>query len=559
MILGLDVGGTHTDTVLVSPGGVARVIKTPTGPDLLQTLTLALSRTLEAIPLVKLERMVFSTTLATNAVVQDQLKDVGMIVFAGPGLDPAEFSVGPSYHVIPGVVDHRGTEIVPPDEKAVERARMEISSKGIDHLGIVGKFSVRHPNHELLVHSWVRDHFKHVSLGHTVSGSLNFPRRIQTTYLNAAISDIHVRFVEALSATLERLGLTAPSFLLKPEGGTILMERSLDHPARTAQSGPAASVVGAMALCGADHTALVLDIGGTTTDMALLLDGQPLLNPHGIQLGRYKTLIPSLYTNSIGAGGDSQVRIDENGTLRVGPNRLGPPAAMGGPVPTPTDAFIQLESMVAGKPRLAREAMEDLARQLGRDPKTVAEAVIQETARHIAERARDFIEEINSKPVYTIHEVIEGRSVQPERIIVIGGPAPNFAPYLERAMGLPVIVPRYYKAANAVGAACARVTSELTLHADTALGVALIPEENFQQSIPRSFSIEEARALALDRLKARALREGADPDGLQTRITEENVFNMVRDFHKVGKNIRLKAQVTPGLYKRYYETKVEPC
>jgi len=551
MILGLDVGGTHTDTVLVSPGGVARVIKTPTTSDLMQTLTLALTRTLEAIPLVKLERMVFSTTLATNAIVQDQLKDVGMMVFAGPGLDPAAFSIGPSYHIIPGVVDHRGVEIVPPDEKAVERARLEITSKGIDYLGIVGKFSVRHPKHELLVHSQVRDYFKFVSLGHTVSGSLNFPRRIQTTYLNAAISDIHVRFVEALNTTLECLGLTAPSFLLKPEGGTILMERTLDHPAHTAQSGPAASVVGAMALCGSNHTALVLDIGGTTTDMALLLDGQPLMNPNGIQLGPYKTLIPSLCTKSIGAGGDSRIRIDEKGCLRVGPNRLGPPAAMGGPAPTPTDAFIFLGSMPAGKPSLAREAMENLARQLCSDPRSVAEAVVQETACHIAEKAREFIKEINSQPVYTIHEVIQGRYVQPEKIIVIGGPAPNLAPYLQRALGLPAIVPSYYKAANAVGAACARVTSELTLHADTALGVALIPEEDYQQSISRTFSIEEARALALGRLRARALREGADAEGLKTRITEESVFNMVRGFHKVGKNMRLKAQVTPGLYRRY--------
>ncbi|MBI4772930.1 MAG: hydantoinase/oxoprolinase family protein [Deltaproteobacteria bacterium] len=551
MILGLDVGGTHTDTALISPGGVARVVKTPTTSDLMQTLTFALSRTLETIPLVNLERMVFSTTLATNAVVQDQLRDVGMMVFAGPGLDPAAFSVGPSYHVIPGVVDHRGVEVVPPDEKAVERARLEITSKGIDHLGIVGKFSVRHPKHELLVHSWVRDHFKYISLGHTVSGALNFPRRIQTTYLNAAISDIHVRFVEALRATLDCLGLTAPSFLLKPEGGAVLMERTLDHPAHTAQSGPAASVVGAMALCGANHTALVLDIGGTTTDMALLLDGRPLMNPNGIQLGPYKTLIPSLCTKSIGAGGDSQVRIDENGALKVGPNRLGPPAAMGGPAPTPTDAFIVLESMAAGKPHLACEAMKSLARPLCSDPRSIAEAVIQRTACHIAEKAREFIEEINSQPVYTIHEVIQGRYVQPEKIIVIGGPAPNFAPYLERALGLPTIVPRYYKAANAVGAACARVTSELTLHADTALGVVLIPEEDFQQGIPPTFTIEEARALALDKLRERALREGADPEGLKTRITEEGAYNMVRGFHKVGKNIRLKAQVTPGLYRRY--------
>ncbi len=551
MILGLDVGGTHTDTALVSPGGVARVVKTPTGSDLLETLTEALTRALETIPLVKLERMVFSTTLATNAVVQDRLDPVGMMVMAGPGIDPELYSVGPCYRTIPGVVDHRGKEVVPPDRRAVEGIREEMGWLGLDKVGVVGKFSVRHPGHEMSVRTWIKDHFSHVALGHRISGGLNFPRRIHTTYLNAALNDIHVEFVQSLQATLDRLGLDAPSYLLKPEGGTILMDRSFDQPAHTAQSGPAASVIGAIALHCTPQTSLVLDIGGTTTDMAVIMNSAPLLNPTGVRIGPYKTSIRSLYTCSIGVGGDSEVRIDKQGNLRVGPNRQGPPAAMGGSVPTPTDALVFLGKLKAGRASRACDAIEKLAQKIEKRPEETAERILEEAARVIAEGASQFIQEINSQPVYTIYELIEDRKVEPERVVLIGGPALCLAPYVQEALGLPAAVPKHYKAANAIGAACARVTTEINLHADTEMGKAVIPEEEFETSIGRDFTIENARAMAGERLKERALRQGANPEELQVTVCDEQVFGMVRDFQRVGTNIRLRAQITPGLTRKW--------
>jgi N-methylhydantoinase A len=122
MILGLDVGGTQTDAVLIDKGIVAAETKTPTGDDLIGTLRSALDLTLGDADPAQIERMVFSTTMATNAIVQNCLEPVGMIVSAGPGMDPNWFSVGPSYHVVEGCLDHQGFEALPLNENAVMEA-----------------------------------------------------------------------------------------------------------------------------------------------------------------------------------------------------------------------------------------------------------------------------------------------------------------------------------------------------------------------------------------------------------------------------------------------------
>jgi len=267
MILGLDVGGTQTDAVLLDRGGVLVETKTPTGDDLLETLRSAISRTTGDFPSQDIERMAFSTTMATNAIVQDRLDEAGMIVSAGPGMNPEWFSVGHAFRVVGGCLDHQGFEAAPLEKEAVCRAAEDIRSMGIPVAGIVGKFSVRNPVHELQIADWVRTGFSHLALGHQVSGSLNFPRRIATTYLNGALHRLHEQFIGSLRAILNEEDLRAPRYLLKPDGGTVDLDYTLHSPAGTAQSGPAASVMGALALDGCRGTSLVLDIGGTTTDI----------------------------------------------------------------------------------------------------------------------------------------------------------------------------------------------------------------------------------------------------------------------------------------------------
>jgi N-methylhydantoinase A len=547
MILGLDVGGTQTDAVLIDEGRIVAAAKTPTTEDLLETLRIAIENTLGDVEPGKLIRMAFSTTMATNAIVEDRLDEAGMIVSSGPGMDPEWFSVGPSYHVVDGCLDHQGLEAKPLDRPAVMDAADAMLREGIAVIGVVSKFSVRNPSHELQAADWVGNSFSHVAMGHRVSGALNFPRRIATTYLNAALYRLHQKFSSALIHILNEKGLSGPRYLLKPDGGTIDLDKSIRWPAHTAQSGPAASVMGALALDRCDGVTLVLDVGGTTTDMSVVIDGTPLLKPLGIRLGPYWTLIRSLLTHSLGIGGDSEVRMEQNGRLKIGPVRKGRPAALGGPAPTPTDAMITLDLLDAGDKNAARAAMEKVGGALGWDAAFTAERVLQGMTETIAETARAFVYDINAQPVYTIHEVLADRRVEPASILIIGGPAPQIAGYISRALGLPSRFPCHYGVANAVGAAVARVTSEITLQADTQRGTVVIPEAELENSINSSFTMEQAIALGRSVLCREAEESGAGGEGLEISIAEKQTFNMIRGYSMTGRNIRLKMGITPGL------------
>ena len=358
---------------------------------------------------------------------------------------------------------------------------------------------------------------------------------------------LHKAFSDALKHILDEKGLHGPRYLLKPDGGTIDLMRSTGSPVRTAQSGPAASVMGALALDGCKGATLVLDVGGTTTDMAVVLNGIPLLNPNGVKLGRYKTLIRSLITHSLGTGGDSAIQKNADGTLTVGPMRKGPPVAFGGAAATPKDAMITLGLLKMGNKSAARAAMEDLGSALGYNAEAAAEQVLQQMAETIAQSARAFVHDINAQPVYTIHQVLNEEKIEPTSVLIMGGPAPQLAPYIEKALGLPCRVPPHYDVANAVGAAVARVTAQVTLQADTERGTVIIPEAGVEHKIDRSFDMDQAISLARETLCRQAMMIGAQNNSLETAITEKQVFNMIRGYRVVGRNIRLKMSITPGL------------
>lgn len=547
MILGLDVGGTQTDAVLVAGDQVIRSTKTPTGHELIETLETAINHTLVDIDSDQIERMGFSTTMAINAIVQDRLEPAGMIVSAGPGMDPGWFAVGPSYHVVDGCIDHQGYEVKLLDKNRVADAVSQIKENGIEAIGLVGKFSVRNPIHEHQMAEWIGDGVSYLAMGHRVSGALNFPRRIATTYLNAALYPVQAKFSGALNRLLDEKGLWAPRYLLKPDGGTIILAQGNQSPARMAQSGPAASVMGALALDKCKGTTLILDVGGTTTDMAVILDGAPLMNPHGVRLGGYQTLIRSLLTHSLGLGGDSEVRIDGRGDLSVGPERKGRPKALGGPVPTPTDAMIVLDLLNVGDQEAARAAMAHLGKALGVGIEETAQTVLRTMADIIANAVRSFLVEINAQPVYTVHEVLKDTPIDPVSALIIGGPAPQISEYVARALDLPCRVPPHYDVANAVGAAVARVTTSVTLQADTERGVAVIPEANIEKSINARFDLEEAVALGRQILEGQARQMGADEGDSVSVVTQQAMFHMIRQGRITGKNIRLKLSVVPGL------------
>jgi len=551
MIIGLDVGGTHTDVVLLDRNGLRKEIKVTTDPsDLFQSVLSGLNAITEDIDPSDINRIVLSTTLTTNAIVQNKIPPVGMIVSSGPGIDPECYRTNSHYFAVTGSIDHRGREIEPINPDEISEIADQLKKEGIQHIGIVGKFSIRNPAHELRIREILQKSFEKTFIGHRISGNLNFGRRIATTYLNAAVYPLHREFYQAVQKSLATKGLNLPLRLLKADGGNMRFESSIDYPIQTILSGPAASVMGAVAFGPQDEDTLVMDIGGTTTDMAVLINRAPVLNPLGIKLAGYNTLIRSLETLSLGLGGDSAVRVN-GGKVIVGPTRLGPALAYGGPLPTPTDALFVLEDIPDGSREKSIAGLEPLAKLLGYSVKSLAAEIIDVTCKKILAAARQLIYQINSKPVYTIHELQEGYVVQPKTILVLGGPAPYFAKYLESISDYQVrVVPRW-KVANAIGAALARTTCEVNFFADTERRIAEAPEENFSRQIDHSFDQKAAVRQALDLLEAKAIERGANADYLEMEVLEALQFNMVRGFNTTGKNIRVKVQVKPGLIHGY--------
>ncbi|MGD8366894.1 MAG: hydantoinase/oxoprolinase family protein, partial [Desulfobacterales bacterium] len=504
MIIGLDVGGTHTDAVLLGDEGVIRGIKVPTDQsDLFATVLAGIESITDGIDIGLVRRAVLSTTLTTNAIAENKIPPVGMIVAAGPGIDPAAFRTNEDYVVVAGAIDHRGREVEPLDTRQVKAAARAFREKGIENVGVVSKFSPRNPAHELTVFEQIGADFKRVFMGHRISGQLNFPRRVATTYLNAAVYPIHRKFFSAVQQSLVRKGLDIPIHILKADGGTMSIEASVDFPGQTILSGPAASIMGALAFSFEGEDCLVLDIGGTTTDIAVLVNRSPVLSPQGIEIGPYITLIRALETRSIGVGGDSAVRVSE-GRLSVGPDRLGPPLAHGGPGPTPTDALSILGRKKTGDRERALAGFAPLAEGLGLPVEETARRVLDQVCERILAQAEAMIDRLNRKPVYTVSEIRDGFRIRPEKVLVLGGPAHHFAGHLERLSKFKVgVVPRW-KVANAVGAALARTTCEVTFFADTQLGLAGAPEEDFSCDCGRGFTREKAVESTFDLLRKKA-------------------------------------------------------
>jgi len=551
MILGIDVGGTHTDAVLLDHFEVKKKAKVLTNREnLLDSLLKVTEEILSDEDPEILDRVVLSTTMSTNAIVQDKISRVGMILASGPGLPPSMLRINDDTHFVTGYVNHRGVEVAGIDHDGVSKIADNLRENKIKHVGIVGKFSSRDPHIETDIGDSIHDTFKHISLGHRMSGNLNFPRRIATTYLNAAVWDTYNSFIDNIKEFVGRFKTDFPIYILKADGGTFEIGQSVKCPVQTILSGPAASIMGSLSLTHCEQDAIALDIGGTTTDIAIFADGIPLLEPLGVTIKGHKTLIRGLRTRSIGIGGDSGV-ICENGKVTVGPERVGPAAAFGGPVPTPTDAMIVLGLTDIGEKEKAEKAIATIAESMNCSLHDAAETIFHSVCETIISSVRDMLDEINNAPVYTVHEMLEGKKIEPTMLYVVGGPANPMAPILGDMLGCTTHIPENAEVANAIGASLARTTTELTLLADTEKGTLTIVEEGIQYEIPREFKREDALKICMDKLRSRAIKMGAAEDDLEIEITEDQSFNMVRGYYTAGKNIRIKGQVKPGLISNF--------
>ncbi|MFA4915589.1 MAG: hydantoinase/oxoprolinase family protein [Syntrophales bacterium] len=547
MILGIDVGGTHTDAVLIENFMIKKKSKVLTNEkDLLDSLWKVTNSILKEENPKMLKKVVLSTTISTNAIVQGKTDRVGMILVNGPGLPPSLLRINEDCHFISGYVNHRGIEITGIDRDSVSRIGEYFKGDGIDHCGIVGKFSTRNPCQEIDIEGIINAHVRHISLGHRISGHLNFTRRISTTFLNEAIREIYSNFLNQVSNLMHLRDISAPVYILKADGGTFDIIPSGEFPVQTILSGPAASIMGILSMVPGKEDAIALDIGGTTTDIAVFAEGVPLLEALGITISEHKTLIRGLRIKSLGVGGDSRIRC-ENGKTIIGPEREGPAAAFGGPSPTPTDAMIIIGLTSIGDKLRAKEAFLQIARDMHCSVEEAAKAIFEQTCGMIVSAVLAEIETINNKPVYTIHEILEGRKLKPTILYVVGGPARPMSSRLGELIGCPVHIPEHAEVANAIGAALARTTAEITIFADTEQGIVTVGEEGERIHISPGFTRKDAIKIGKEKLREKAIKMGARDEDLEMDVTEDQEFNIVRGFSTTGKNIRIKVQIKPGL------------
>lgn len=573
MFLGIDVGGTHTDAVAVAEGGVAAEAKVPTDHDnLLHSVRGALRAVLAKVDPAGVARLNLSTTLSTNAIVEGKTEDVGVLVSAGPGIDPEHQHVGGQYHVVDGFIDHRGAEAAPLDQAGLERAVAAMRAAGVRVFAAVGKFSTRNPAHEAAMARAVAGDADFVTRGHSLSGVLGFPRRVATAYFNSAVWRLYNDFAWAVEESVRDFGLTCEVNVLKADGGTMPLELSKSLPVESILSGPAASVMGIIALCDIREDCIILDIGGTTTDIAVFAGGAPLIENDGMTVGSYPTLVRALKIRSIGIGGDSALHVSATAGITAGPERKGPALAtwsLGGAtactlgsggglprsvrgkvcVPALTDAMNVLGHCSFGEVEASRQGIARLAGLWDMIPERLCRRAVEYALGKIREAVDDLLYEINEQPVYTIFELLKGKRIRPQRVYVMGGPAAAFAPLLEKALGREVVLPEHYAVANAIGAALTRTTLDVELFADTQKGTLFIPSLGVSREIPRSFGLDEAKAEVKAALLAHLRGLGVEVGDDEPEIIEAGSFNMVEDMRTMGRNIRVRCQVRPGIHK----------
>jgi N-methylhydantoinase A/oxoprolinase/acetone carboxylase beta subunit len=312
--------------------------------------------------------------------------------------------------------------------------------------------------------------------------------------------------------------------------------------------------MGIIALSAISEDAIILDIGGTTTDIAIFAQGTPLLDRDGAGFANRKTSIRAIKTASIGIGGDSLIAINKKGEITVGPQRQGAPLAFSGPAPTLIDACNVKGLCTLGDSEKSFSGFAQLAEKISLEASQLADAALKIALKAIHENCFQLLNKINQKPVYTVAEIIHGKKIEPRKLFVMGAPAQVLAPELEKMFQLETVVPENFAVANAVGAALTRPTMAAELFADTGKKLVLIPALDYKKEIDSSYSLAQAKedliCALTEYLKINHYVDHAVPE-IEVVTAEE--FNMVDDYSIGSKSIRISCQIKPSLETDYLQ------
>lgn len=335
LLLGVDTGGTYTDAVLLrdEKDVIASAKALTTRGDLAIGIGTAIRAVLDqsGVEPQHISLASLSTTLATNALVEGQGERVALVFVGFRPSDLEQHGLrdalkGDPVVALAGGHNHAGGEAAPLDVPGLI-AFLDTNASGVSGYAVASQFATRNPAHELEVARIISERTgAPVTCSHHLSAKLNGPKRAVTAILNARLIGMIDRLIGRAQDVLNDLGIGAPMMVVRGDGALMSADQARERPIETILSGPAASIVGARWLTGADE-ALVSDIGGTTTDVAVLRDGKPAIDPQGARVGGFRTMVEAVAMRTSGLGGDSQVHVQTQGLaggVILGPRRVIP-------------------------------------------------------------------------------------------------------------------------------------------------------------------------------------------------------------------------------------------
>ena len=514
MRLGIDVGGTNTDAVLMHGRRVVAEAKTPTTPDVTSGIVTAIGQVMSRHQAGEVDAVMIGTTHFTNAVVEARHLMATAVVRLGlpatqelpPMVDWPErlrIALGHHVYICHGGHEFDGRHISELDPAELIRVAEEIGRKGIRSIAISSVFSPINGEFEEEAGSVLSAALPGVAISLSSQiGRLGLLERENATVLNACLRDLADHTVQAFQGAIGSAGINAPLYLSQNDGTLMAVEQARRYPVATFASGPTNSMRGAAFLTGLLDCA-VIDIGGTTSDVGTLQHGFPRPASVAVEMAEVRTnfRMPDVY--SFGIGGGSVVRSD--GALAVGPESVGyelPTRALcfGGQTLTATDVAVAAGLADVGNPALVRHLDRELVRRcLNLIQARVAQAV---------DRMRT--------------------SAAPIPVVVVGGGSILLG---DRLPGASVLVrPEQFAVANAIGAAIAQVGGE-------------VDQVFTLGGLSRDTAVDSAKATAVDR----AVAAGADPATVQVVDVEDVPLsylpgNAVRVRVKAVGDLRLEAK-----------------
>ncbi|MDM5358422.1 hydantoinase/oxoprolinase family protein [Peribacillus sp. ACCC06369] len=482
--LGVDVGGTFTDLILIheetDQSWIHKVPSTPSDPSVAIINGVTEICVLAGIEPSKIDQFFHGTTVATNIVLEHNGANVGMITTEGfrdilhiaRHKRPYNFSLYQDLPwqkfplikrrnrlVVPERVSATGEVLTPLDEEATRQQVRKLKEAKVDAIAVCFLYSFKNPNHENRVKEIIQEEFPeaYLSISNEILPQYREYERFSTVALNAFIGPKTSRYIKRLEDVLKKMGIKTSVNLMQSNGGIATAQVAAEKPISLLLSGPVGGLIGGIkaAKNAKFEDIITLDIGGTSADIGVAPNGKMRMR-HLLdtRIGQYNAMVPMVDIDTIGAGGGSIAFVDEGGIFRVGPQSAGAdpgPACYnrGGTVPTSTDANVLLgrihpQSRLAGsmqiRPELSEKAFDGhIASKLNMTPLEAAAGALKIMTHNMVNAI-----EMNS--------VRKGYDPRDFTLVAAGGAGPLFACDIAEELNIPyVVVPPYPGITAAMG------------------------------------------------------------------------------------------------------------